>query len=100
MGLSKESKRFLIFGIFAGALAIVFTLLYYYNIIKYLDLYLCVTYVVYFAGLALFYNGKYCNSREKNKAKVANYILSFVLVSISIALLIYGFVSGQVSLFN
>lgn len=99
MGISKIAKKYLFFGIFFGACAIAFSLLYYFNVIKNLDLFLAVIYVIYFTGVALFFNGGYCREKGNVNAKRINYIISFLCVAGATALLIYGLVIGKVSLF-
>jgi len=100
MTLTKKAKNYLATGIVFAVLAILFTLLYYFNAIKSLDLYVAVTYVVYFVGMALFYNGAFCNQQNYKKAKIFNYLLATVFILIAITMLIYGFASGRITFLN
>ncbi|MGN1201494.1 MAG: hypothetical protein ACI4R8_04500 [Candidatus Caccovivens sp.] len=99
MKLSRGAKKYMIMGIFLSILAISFALLYYFNLIKRLDLFLAVTYITYFVGLALMYNGAYNRTFIRNKATVINFILGILFILGSIALLIYGLITGVIVIF-
>ncbi len=100
--MSKSARRYLLIGLFFSCAAVVLALLYYFKVIRYLDLYLSVIYIMYLLGLALVFNGVY--NRDKNHPSViskrANYIVGGLCILGSIGMLIYGLVSGQVELFK
>ena len=100
MTQTKKAKNALIFGIIFSALAIFFVMIYHFNVIKSLDLFLSATYVSYFLGLALFYNASYCNERGFKVAKKISVFAGFVLVIAAIVLLSYGFATGQIDFFG
>ncbi len=97
---SKKAKRFLIFGIVFCALTVIFALLYDFDIIPTMSTYLCATYVLYFIALAIFYNGAYSNEKGSKSTKVISYIFGLIALALSITLLVYGFVTGEITLFN
>lgn len=99
MNLSRGAKKYMILGTFLSLLAITFALLYHFNVIKTFDLYLAVTYVSYFVGLALMYNGAYNRTFVRTKSTVINFVLGGIFILGSIALLIYGLVAGTIVLF-
>ena len=97
---TSQTKKYLGFGIFYSVLAVLFALLYYFKIIKTFDLYLAVIYVLYFTSIALFYNSALCREHDKKVAKRLNFFLGLACIIIATVLLIYGFVTGKVSMFN
>ncbi len=97
--MKSETKRFIILAILFSIIAISFSLLYHFKIVTYLSLYLAVTYTSYFVGLALLYNGAYNREKEKNVAKKLNLIFGVLFVLLSIALLVYGIIVGDIVLF-
>ncbi|MBP3431900.1 MAG: hypothetical protein J6K39_03505 [Clostridia bacterium] len=100
MEFTKNGKKFMVMGIIFGILTIIFTLLYHFNIIKTFDTYLCATYVVYFVGLALLYNGAYCKEKSSVKSQHLNYVIAAIFIILAIVMLIYGFSTGMVSFIN
>ncbi len=100
MEQTKASKRYLFMGILFGILAIFFALMYYFNVIQTLDLLLSVVYVMYFAGLALVYNGAYCKTHQYKVGFTLSLIAGIMLIVASVVLLIYGLSTGQISLIN
>lgn len=99
MEQTKASKKSMCFGIFFALVAITFGLVYYFGLIKDLDLLLAVSYVLYFVGLAFVFNGTYCKETGRQKAKHLNYIFGTLLILGSAAVLIYGFCLGTINLF-
>ncbi len=97
--MSRSAKKYMFTGIFLSLMAITFALLYHFNVIKRLDLYLAVTYVTYFVGLALMYNGAYNRTHIHTKATVINFILGGIFILGSIGLLIYGLITGVIVMF-
>ena len=85
MTLSREAKKYILLGTVFGILSITFALLYHYKVISTLNLFTCVTYVVYFAGLALLYNGSLSKT---------------IMIVASAVLLIYGFATDNISFLN
>lgn len=100
MPLSKDAKRNIFLGILFGLLAIVFALLYYFNVIKSMEQYLAVIYVIYFVGISLFYTGRFFSETDKKLAKVLSYIFAFIGIIFAIVMLVYGFATDKVSMFN
>ncbi len=100
MEITRESKKSLIYAIIFSVAAIVFGLLYYFQIIKGLNLIMAVCYVSYFVGIALIFNGSYCKSTNRNKSKTINYLIGTIIILCAGALLIYGFASGSISMFH
>jgi len=93
-----KTKRYLWLGTIFSIFAVVFAVLYFFNIITTLDLYLAVVYVAYFAGIALFYNGGYTREREKLGASVSNFLLGFIFIGAAVVMLVIGFVNGTILL--
>lgn len=96
----KHAKRCLIWGLVFCIAAITIVLLYYFHVIKLLELFLCSTYVIYFVGLALLFSGGYNDEKHNSFAKWIMRVLGFVFLILSIALLVFGIHTGQISLFN
>lgn len=86
-------------GIIFSLFAILFATLFYLDLISTMDLMLSVTYVSYFTGLALLYNGAYNRSQAHKKSTVLNFSIGLVFILIAIALLTYGLISGKIILF-
>lgn len=97
--MQRESKRFVILAILFSIFAITFALLYHFKVINYMSLFLSVTYVSYFVGIALFYNGAYTRNKDKTTSTKLNFFFGFVFIAISIVLLIYGLVTKEIVLF-
>ncbi len=100
MSQSKTAKKYMILVFLFCVFAVVFALLYQLNIIETMSLYLSATYVTYFVGLAILYNGAYCKEKGSNSAKKLSYIFGTLIILLSIGLLIYGFATDQISMFN
>ena len=98
LGGDMTTKRFIILSAVFCVLAIVFFVLFELNVIGNLTLYLALVYISYFAGLALYYNS--VNLRYASKITSANItlIISLIIIVASIALMIYGFVTGDIEL--
>ncbi len=97
--MKGETKRFIILAILFSILTITFSLLYYFKVITHLGLMLAVTYTSYFVGIALLYNGAYARKQNKRGASKLNVLFGFLFVCLSIGLLIYGLVIGEIILF-
>ena len=100
MTLSREAKKYIILGSVFGILAITFALLYYYKVITTLNLFTCVTYVVYFAGLALLYNGSLSKTKGNKVVSVLSYLGATIMIVSAAVLLIYGFATDNISFLN
>lgn len=100
MQQSKKARNSIIFGSIFGLIAVLFALLNYFHVIKTLDLFLAVTYVSYFVGLALFYLGAYCKEKNYKNARILSNLAAVGFTIVAIALLIYGFTTGQISMFG
>lgn len=96
--MKSETKRFVLLGILFSIFAITFALLYHFKVINYMSLFLAVTYVSYFVGIALFYNGAYTRNKDKTTPTKLNFVFGFVFIGISIVLLIYGLVTKEIIL--
>lgn len=94
-----NSKRYLWLGVMFCLFALLFTILYYLDLIKTLDLFLCVVYVAYFVGLALMYNGAYNRAKERTKSTLLNFIFGAIFMILAIGLLIYGLITETIVLF-
>lgn len=94
-----NTKRCLWLGIIFCVFAILFVVLYFFDVIKTLDLFLCVTYVTYFIGIALMYNGAYQRAKGFTKSTLANFIFGGIFMICAISMLIYGLVTGIIVLF-
>ena len=94
--MDKQQKKSLAFGIVFSVLAIIFAVIYYFNILKFMDSYLALTYVVYFVGLALMFAGSYV--QHKVSAKTILWILSVVLIVAAIVMLVIGLVKGYIDI--
>lgn len=95
----KSEKFALTLGIFFCLATIVFVLLYQFNVFTQLTPFLTCMYVLYFIGLALLYNGTFNKSRGNVVASKICYTISTLFILGSTGMLIYGFISGQISLF-
>ncbi len=100
MTLSRDAKKYILLGSVFGILAITFALLYYFNVIATLNLFTCVTYVVYFAGLALLYNGSLSNEKGNRVVSILSYLGATILIISAAVLLIYGFATDNISMFH
>lgn len=96
---TKTSKLFIFMGILFALFAILFGLLYYFDVVSGIDLYLAVTYISYFAGIALFYNGAYTREHGRKTSTVLNFLFGAAFVITSTVLLIYGLSTGNIILF-
>lgn len=97
--MEKSSKKYLIFGIIFSLFAITFGLLHYFKVIKSLDLFLSVTYIAYFVGIALLYNGAYNRNYNRTKSTLLNFVLGGIFILAAIVMLIYGLATGIVIMF-
>ncbi len=97
--MKSETKRFIALAIVFSLLTITFFLLYYFKVITHLGLYLAVTYTSYFVGVALMYNGAYARKQNKRGASKLNVLFGTIFVCVSIGLLIYGIINGEIVIF-
>lgn len=100
MQQTKTAKRSLLYVIFFSAIAITFGLIYYFGLIKGLNTIMAVSYVIYFVGLALIFNGTYCKETNRPKAKLINYLAGMIFILGAAGVLIYGFTTGTVQLWH
>ncbi len=100
MSQSKSAKTYATFGILFGVLAIFFAIVYCFNIIKDYSLLMAGTYVIYFVGLSLIYNGSYCKEKSYNFSKKLNWFFGIIFVLVAIALLVYGLTTGEITMFG
>lgn len=92
-------KKCMGFGIIFSLAAVVFAVLYHFNLIKSLDSFLALTYVAYFVGLALMYNGGYHREYRRTPSALISFVLGFLFIILAIVLLVYGLVQGYIVLF-
>lgn len=92
------TKRFILMSIVFCLLAIVFFVLFKLNFISNLTLYLTLVYIAFFIGLAMYYNAVNLRYASKKTSSTIMLVLSIVITIGSIALLIYGMVTGNIEL--
>lgn len=92
------TKRFILLSVIFSILAIVFFVLFELNFISNLTLYLALVYIAFFTGLALYYNAVNLRHSSKTTSSNITLIISLIIILASIALLIYGFVTGNIDL--
>lgn len=97
--MSKSTKKYIIYCVIFCIIAITFSLLYAFDLIANLDLVLTGVYVSYFAGIALLYNGGYTREQNHIRSSLSNFILGFLFIGVSIGLLIYGIINGNILFF-
>lgn len=97
--MQRETRRFLVLAIMFSIFAITFALLYHFKVVNYMTLFLAVTYVSYFVGIALFYNGAYTRNKDKTTSTRLNFLFGFLFIAVSIVLLVYGVVTKEIVLF-
>ena len=98
MRISKASKKNIFLGTLFCLMVIGFALLYHFKVIKTLDLYNVTTYILYFVGIAFFYNGAY--NRENLHDASAGWCFLFGGLSVlgAIFMLVYGLFTGLIVL--
>lgn len=94
--MNGQQKKFLILGIVFSVLAIAFALFYYFDVIRFLDNYLALVYVIYFVGLALMFAGSYVQNNPL--ARLILIIISILLIVASTIMLIVGFATGYIDI--
>ena len=96
--MRSRSSLYIWISVFFCALTLVFFLLYELDIISTLNLYLTLTYIAYFVGLALFFNAG--SLRFNGKVASSKICLAFatILVIVAMVALIYGFATGIIEL--
>ena len=93
-------KKYTGFSIFFGLLAIGFASLYHFHVIGNMNLQLAATYVCYFVGLTLFFVGAFTRAHGKTAATVINFLIGTISLGFSIVILIHGFITGAIVMFN
>lgn len=96
--MAKSQKSTIFIGSLFGLCAILFSLLYYFKLVKNLDLYMTAIYVMYFVGMAFFFNGMYLKNKQV-KFWWISYTLGIILPLASTGMLIYGFSTGMLEWF-
>ena len=94
--MSKATKRFLVTGMIFCIGALIFALLYYFKVIKNLNITLTTVYVGYFAGIGLLFNSSYCKKNLHNASAVINALFGIAFICCAIAFLIIGLTNGQI----
>ena len=97
--MSKSSKRYIFLAIIFSLVTITFTLLYHFKVVARMDLYLAVTYVTYFVGIALLYNGAYVREHGHTTSTGINFGFGILFIIASTVMLVYGLVTGIILLF-
>lgn len=95
----KSQKFSLALGIFFCLLTVLFVVFYYFNVFEQLTTFITCIYVAYFIGLAFLYNGNFNKAHDHKTTTKICYALSTLFILGSTAMLIYGFITGQISLF-
>lgn len=96
MRTMKDSTRLTIFCVLFCVLALIFFALYKFEVISNLDFYSASVYIIYFAGLALAYNGQRLKANGKNTSAKICYIFSTIIILLALVMLIYGFATGTI----
>ena len=94
--MDSQQKKYLVLGIVFSTLAIAFALIYYFNVIRFLDSYLALVYVIYFVGLALMFAGSYV--RNNHFARLVLILTSIAMIIASTIMLIIGFSMGYIDI--
>ena len=94
--MSKATKRFMIYGIIFCLIAVLFVLLYYFQVVQHLNLMLTSVYVAYFCGLGFIFNSAYNHKHFHKASAIISGIFGAVLFLASIVLLIIGLTNGQI----
>ncbi len=94
--MSKTTRRYLLYGLMFCLSAVLFVLLYYFNVIKNLNLTLTTVYVGYFVGLALLFNCAYCKKNLHNASAWVNGLCGGAFLIAAIVLLVIGLTNGQI----
>ena len=94
--MDRSQKKNILFATLFSALAIVFSLLYHFHVVKFLDNFLTLTYILYFIGLALMFTGGYQkNVGNRGYAKLL-YTLSIIIILAAMAFIILGLAKGWI----
>ncbi len=94
--MSKATKWYLFIGLSFCLVAVLFVLLYHFNVINNLTLMLTSVYVSYFVGIGLMFNGAYCKKNVHDKSAWLNGLLGGAFVIAAIVLLVIGLTNGQI----
>lgn len=97
--MSKKMKTSIFLVVMFSVIAIAFAVLHILGVVKNLDSYLVMTYMSYFLGLAMMYFTSYHKQKGNVKSMYACLVTCIVLLVISIASLIYGLCTGEITLF-
>ena len=97
--MEKKSRNTMIMVILFSVFAIIFAILHVVGIIKNLDSYLAMTYMSYFLGLAMLYLSTYHKRHEKYTSMYICLVGGIILVLVAVISLIYGFCTGEITLF-
>lgn len=93
--MEKTQKRFLIWGVVCSFIAITFAVLYYLDVIKFLDNYLALVYIFFFMGMALNFAAAYTDGSKRFLKKLL-YIIGLLTLIASIVMLVYGYIKGYI----
>ena len=96
--MRSRSSLYIWISVFFCALTLVFFVLYELDLISTLNLYLTLTYVAYFVGLALFFNAGSLRFNGKVASSKICMAFSIILVLVAVVALIYGFSTGIIEL--
>lgn len=94
--MSKITKRYIVYGLVFCLTAVLFFLLYHFNVIKNLNLMLTVVYVSYFVGIGLLFNCAYCKKHLYNTSAWINGLFGGAFIIAAIVLLVIGLTNGQI----
>ena len=93
--MEKAQKKYLILGIVFSFVSIAFAVLYYLDVIKFLDSYLALVYIFFFTGLAINFAAAYIDESKLFLKRVL-YIVGFLTLLASIVMLVYGYIKGYI----
>ena len=93
--MEKAQKRNLILGIVFSFVSIAFAVLYYLDVIKFLDSYLALTYIFFFMGMAISFAAAYTNESKRVLKRIL-YLIGALATIASIGMLVYGYIKGYI----
>ncbi len=97
--MEAERKRFTWLCVMFCILILVFFVLHETHIMTNLSAYICVTYITYFAGIALYFNAKQLNTKSKDMSSKLCMVFSIILIILSIGFIVYGVVTEEIPFF-
>ena len=93
--MEKAPKKYLILGVVFSLISITFAVLYYLDVIKFLDNYLALTYMFFFIGMAINFAAAYLDSPKRSLKKLL-FFVGLLLLLASVGMLVYGYIKGYI----